>query len=236
MEVGSGVISAKGESSEQSGTFKRGRAKRQGNIGSGIKNSLTNSIILGILIVYTASCSFYLHILFWLRYSVNWCPALGTVLANEEVVDGVSELGGHPVIRKMKGAIDAHNVFISGYKPPHFEQDEDVSLDDVDAVFNESKEHLVTEKKEKPESMNAFGGFVRRETSFASLCPANEIMSKIEETAKPMGFNVHKRNYKVFEVALSPHMVERMKKFGGGGHWNCSKVYFVLVLLMEVSG
>lgn len=32
--------------------------------------------------------------------AVNWCPALGTVLANEEVVDGVSERGGHPVERK----------------------------------------------------------------------------------------------------------------------------------------
>jgi leucyl-tRNA synthetase len=32
--------------------------------------------------------------------AVNWCPALGTVLANEEVVGGVSERGGHPVIRK----------------------------------------------------------------------------------------------------------------------------------------
>jgi leucyl-tRNA synthetase len=31
---------------------------------------------------------------------VNWCPELGTVLANEEVVDGKSEVGGHPVIRK----------------------------------------------------------------------------------------------------------------------------------------
>ena len=31
---------------------------------------------------------------------VNWCPELGTVLANEEVVDGKSEIGGHPVIRK----------------------------------------------------------------------------------------------------------------------------------------
>jgi len=31
---------------------------------------------------------------------VNWCPALGTVLANEEVINGVSERGGHPVIRK----------------------------------------------------------------------------------------------------------------------------------------
>ncbi|UTH15572.1 leucine--tRNA ligase [Macrococcus epidermidis] len=32
--------------------------------------------------------------------AVNWCPALGTVLSNEEVIDGVSERGGHPVIRK----------------------------------------------------------------------------------------------------------------------------------------
>ena len=31
---------------------------------------------------------------------VNWCPALGTVLANEEVIDGKSEVGGYEVIRK----------------------------------------------------------------------------------------------------------------------------------------
>ncbi len=30
---------------------------------------------------------------------VNWCPALGTVLSNEEVIDGKSERGGHPVVR-----------------------------------------------------------------------------------------------------------------------------------------
>jgi leucyl-tRNA synthetase len=32
--------------------------------------------------------------------AVNWCPELGTVLANEEVTDGLSEIGGHPVVRK----------------------------------------------------------------------------------------------------------------------------------------
>ncbi len=31
---------------------------------------------------------------------VNWCPALGTVLANDEIINGVSERGGHPVERK----------------------------------------------------------------------------------------------------------------------------------------
>ena len=31
---------------------------------------------------------------------VNWCPQLGTVLANDEVVDGVSERGGYPVVQK----------------------------------------------------------------------------------------------------------------------------------------
>ncbi len=31
---------------------------------------------------------------------VNWCPALGTVLANDEIIDGKSERGGHPVVRR----------------------------------------------------------------------------------------------------------------------------------------
>ncbi|GGF61304.1 leucine--tRNA ligase [Wenyingzhuangia marina] len=31
---------------------------------------------------------------------VNWCPALGTVLANDEIINGFSERGGHPVVRK----------------------------------------------------------------------------------------------------------------------------------------
>jgi leucyl-tRNA synthetase len=34
------------------------------------------------------------------QQTVNWCPKLGTVLANEEVIDGRSERGGYPVFRK----------------------------------------------------------------------------------------------------------------------------------------
>ena len=39
---------------------------------------------------------------------VNWCEALGTVLANDEVIDGKSEIGGHPVVKKdmMQWVID----------------------------------------------------------------------------------------------------------------------------------
>lgn len=49
-------------------------------------------------------------------------------------------------------------------------------------------------------------GLVKRETRFTSKSPANEIMSKIEETAKPLGFNVHKRNYKVVYSSCALHL------------------------------
>lgn len=43
----------------------------------------------------------------------------------------------------------------------------------------------------------------KRETRFSSTCPANEIISKIEEAAKPLGFDVQKKNYKVLYIALN---------------------------------
>ena len=36
---------------------------------------------------------------------VNWCPQLGTVLANDEVVDGVSVRGGYPVVQKKNASV-----------------------------------------------------------------------------------------------------------------------------------
>ncbi|XP_040949288.1 CBL-interacting protein kinase 32 isoform X2 [Gossypium hirsutum] len=79
---------------------------------------------------------------------------------------------------------------------------------------------------------NPMTGF-KRETRFTSKCPANEIIHKIEEAAKPLGFDVHKKNYKmrlqnlkagrkgnlnvateIFQVAPSLHMVEVRKAKG----------------------
>ncbi|KAL7242031.1 hypothetical protein ACSBR1_014582 [Camellia fascicularis] len=146
--------------------------------------------------------------------------------------------------------------FQKGYRPPTFEQ-EDVSLDDVDAIFDESgdSKNLVVERREEqpatPVTMNAFEfisraqgldlsslfekhmGVVKRETRFTSKCPANEIISKFEEAAASLGFDVRKKNYKlklqakkigykghlsiateVLEVAPSLYMVELCKTAG----------------------
>ncbi|CAL9052532.1 CBL-interacting protein kinase 23-like isoform X2 [Musa acuminata AAA Group] len=143
--------------------------------------------------------------------------------------------------------------FKKGYQPPHFETP-DVVLDDVDAIFDESGEgtNLVVERREeRPVLMNAFDlistaqglnlgtlfekqmGLVKRETRFTSKLPADEILSRIEAAAKPLGFDVKKQNYKlklqgeksgrkghlaitteVFEVTPSFHVVELRKSRG----------------------
>ncbi|KAK7287171.1 hypothetical protein RIF29_00271 [Crotalaria pallida] len=136
------------------------------------------------------------------------------------------------------------------YKPPVFDEKAETSLDDVEVVFKDCEEHHVTEKKEEqPTTMNAFElicmskglilenlfdeqGF-KRETRFTSKSSANEIINKIEEAAKPLGFVVQKKNYKmrlanvkagrkgnlnvateIFQVAPSLHMVEVRKAKG----------------------
>ncbi|RVW90692.1 CBL-interacting serine/threonine-protein kinase 3 [Vitis vinifera] len=160
-------------------------------------------------------------------------------------------LDPNPMTRITIPEILEDEWFKKGYKPPVFEEKGDANLDDVEAVFKDSEEHHVTEKtEEQPAAMNAFElismskglnlgnlfdieqGF-KRETRFTSKCPANEIIHKIEEAVKPLGFDVHKKNYKmrlenmkagrkgnlnvateVFQVAPSLHMVEVRKAKG----------------------
>ncbi|KAJ7514376.1 hypothetical protein O6H91_23G041600 [Diphasiastrum complanatum] len=142
--------------------------------------------------------------------------------------------------------------FRKGYKPAKFVEEDSKNIKDVEDVFSESEEHLITEKREcKPVVMNAFeiismspgldlsGLFqkqqepVKQETRFTSIRPAKEIISKIEEIVKRLGFHVHKKNYKmkllgktigrkghlsisteIFEVAPCLYMVELSKSDG----------------------
>ncbi|XP_021674049.2 CBL-interacting protein kinase 32 isoform X1 [Hevea brasiliensis] len=160
-------------------------------------------------------------------------------------------LDPNPMTRITIPEILEDEWFKKDYKAAVFEEKEDTNLDDVEAVFKDSEEHHVMEKKEEqPTAMNAFElismskglnlgnlfdteqGF-KRETRFTSKCPANEIIHKIEEAAKPLGFDVHKKNYKmrlenmkagrkgnlnvateIFQVAPSLHMVEVRKAKG----------------------
>ncbi|KAL0442493.1 UNVERIFIED_CONTAM: CBL-interacting serine/threonine-protein kinase [Sesamum latifolium] len=166
-------------------------------------------------------------------------------------------LDPNPSTRITISEVLENEWFKKGYKPPIFEQEE-VTLDDVNSIFNESPDSpdLVVERREErppaaPVTMNAFElistsqglnlsslfekqmGLVKRETRFTSKCPAKEIISKIEQAATPMGFDVKKNNYKmklhgekhgrkghlsitteIFEVAPSLHMVE-LRKAGG---------------------
>ncbi|XP_054777532.1 CBL-interacting serine/threonine-protein kinase 23 isoform X2 [Prosopis cineraria] len=167
-------------------------------------------------------------------------------------------LDPNPATRITIAEVIENDWFKKGYVPPRFKQ-ADVSLDDVDAIFSESadSQNFVDERREEapvavaPMAMNAFElistskglnlgslfekqmGLVKRETRFTSKCPANEIISKIEQTATPLGFDVRKNNYKlklqgeksgrkghlsvsteIFEVAPSICMVE-LRKSGG---------------------
>ncbi|CAK9858588.1 unnamed protein product [Sphagnum jensenii] len=177
------------------------------------------------------------------------CPAWFSNSARKLIL---KILDPNPKTRKTAAQIYRNEWFKKGYTPSKFSEEKDVNLDDIDAVFNESTEFMVTEQKEtKPVIMNAFelislshglnlsGLFEtpqdteKRETRFTSTRSAKEIISTIEEAAKPLGFNVQKSDYQmklqgdkngrkghlsvatqVFEVAPSLHMVELRKSRG----------------------
>ncbi|XP_072958858.1 CBL-interacting protein kinase 24-like [Typha angustifolia] len=98
-------------------------------------------------------------------------------------------------------------------------EDEDVDLDDINAVFNDIEEQYVTEQVVNndggPLMMNAFEmitlsqgldlsalfdrrqDFVRRQTRFVSRKPAKTVIATIEAVAESMGLKVHSQNYKM---------------------------------------
>ncbi|GAB2275033.1 CBL-interacting serine/threonine-protein kinase 3 [Dionaea muscipula] len=160
-------------------------------------------------------------------------------------------LDPNPMTRITIPEILEDEWFKKDYRPPVFYDKEETSCDDVEAVFQDSEGHCVTEKEE-PVAMNAFELIAmsrglnlenlfddaeqnfKRETRFTSHHPAHEIIQKIEEAAKPLGFDVHKKkNYKmrlenvkagrkgnlniateVFQVAPCLHLVEVKKAKG----------------------
>ena len=127
---------------------------------------------------------------------VNWCPALGTVLANDEIVNGVSERGGHPVIRKK---MKQWSMRITAYAQRLLD-----GLDTIDwpqplkdsqtywigrsegatTKFRVLSSGLENSKPETQNSKNFIEVFTTRPdtifgVSFMTLAPENELVSKI---------------------------------------------------------
>lgn len=115
---------------------------------------------------------------------VNWCPALGTVLANDEIVNGVSERGGHPVIRKK---MTQWSMRISAYAERLLQ-----GLDTIDWTdsLKESQRNWIGKSvgasvtfnvKDHDEKIDVFT--TRPDTifgvSFMTLAPEHDLVSKI---------------------------------------------------------
>jgi len=120
---------------------------------------------------------------------VNWCPALGTVLANDEIVNGVSERGGHPVVRKK---MTQWSMRISAYAERLLQGLEDVDWTDA---LKETQRNwigksvgatvsfnvIASEAKQSQDTIEVFT--TRPDTifgvSFMTLAPEHELVSKI---------------------------------------------------------
>ncbi|MFD1161494.1 leucine--tRNA ligase [Hwangdonia seohaensis] len=115
---------------------------------------------------------------------VNWCPALGTVLANDEIVNGVSERGGHPVIRKK---MTQWSMRISAYAERLLQ-----GLDKIDwtDALKESQRNWIGKSVgasvefKIPNSESKISVFTTRPdtifgVSFMTLAPEHELVSQI---------------------------------------------------------
>ena len=120
---------------------------------------------------------------------VNWCPGLGTVLANDEIINGVSERGGHTVIRKK---MTQWSMRISAYAERLLQ-----GLNDIDwsESIKESQRNwigksvgamvsfnvLPTTKNQQPTTISVFT--TRPDTlfgvTFMTLAPEHELVAKI---------------------------------------------------------
>ncbi|WP_423188819.1 leucine--tRNA ligase [Alkalibacterium sp. f15] len=115
---------------------------------------------------------------------VNWCPELGTVLANEEVIDGKSERGGHPVYRKpMKQWM----LRITAYADRLLEDLEDVDwpehIKDMQRNWIGKSEGAEITFKVK-DSSESFAVFTTRPdtlfgATYAVLAPESELVDRI---------------------------------------------------------
>ncbi|WP_299435106.1 class I tRNA ligase family protein [uncultured Aquimarina sp.] len=115
---------------------------------------------------------------------VNWCPQLGTVLANDEIVNGVSERGGYPVIRKKmtqwsmrisayaQRLIDGLNT-IDWPQPLKDSQTNWIGRSEGASVIFNVKDHdeVIDVFTTRPDTI--FG------VSFMTLAPEHELVSKI---------------------------------------------------------
>ncbi|MCP1996990.1 leucine--tRNA ligase [Flavobacterium sp. HSC-61S13] len=127
---------------------------------------------------------------------VNWCPALGTVLANDEIINGLSERGGHPVIRKK---MTQWSMRISAYADRLLQ-----GLDTIDwsDSLKESQRNWIGKSvgaavtfnlKDSSEVIEVFT--TRPDTifgvTFMTLAPEHELVSKITTAAQLNAVNVY---------------------------------------------
>lgn len=120
---------------------------------------------------------------------VNWCPELGTVLANDEIVNGVSERGGHPVVRKK---MKQWSMRISAYAERLLQGLEDIDWTEslketqrnwigksvgASVTFNvKNYEDTIEVFTTRPDTI--FG------VTFMTLAPEHELVSKITTPAQ----------------------------------------------------
>lgn len=116
---------------------------------------------------------------------VNWCPALGTVLANDEVINGLSERGGHPVERKK---MQQWSLRITAYAERLLtgldKLDWTESIKDMQRNWiGKSKGALIRFQLEKQENTQIEVFTTRPDTifgvSYLTLAPEHELVDKI---------------------------------------------------------